>query len=579
MQTIETYLNDILETAFKKCGFDTSYAMAKTSARPDLAQFQCNGAMPLAKVHKKAPFLLAEEIINAIDDTSMFEKIEVVKPGFINITMTDTILAAFSNKTKSETQFGYQHPSNSRTVIFDFGGPNVAKPMHVGHIRSSLIGDALQRLYRYCGDHVISDVHLGDWGTQMGMLIEIIKEKQPNLPYFDDQEHDAYPETSPVTVDELSILYPEASLACKEDPAKMEAARQATADLQNGHKGYRALWQHFVAISIEALKVDFGRLDVNFDLWYGESDAFPYIEKMITDLKASNHAEPSDGALVIPFAGEEQPPLILQKSDGAVMYGTTDLATIIQRKSDFNVDEILYVVDKRQALHFKQVFDAAKQTNIAEDTYLEHVGFGTVNGKDGKPYKTRSGSVMRLRTLIDEALQKASEKYAEKSDTSLDNKDSIIQDIAMAAIKFADLSNIRTTDYIFDLDKFSQFEGKTGPYLLYSAVRIKSMLRKAALNEKTEIMAPTDEAERQLVLRLLQFPNAIQRAYEKKEPHHLCDQAYLLAQSFSKFYTDCPILNHEDDQVRASRLALSNKVLAQLEVLLTILGIKIPEQM
>ncbi|WHN66670.1 arginine--tRNA ligase [Cysteiniphilum sp. QT6929] len=580
---LENYLTDLFVQAFDVLGFDSRFAKVQLSARPELGQFQCNGAMPLAKTLKKAPIQIANDIVTQVQSDKVFSDVNAVMPGFINITLSDDFLAGWSNRMLKDSRLGCPKTTNPLKVMMDFGGPNVAKPLHVGHIRSPLIGDCLQRVYRFYGDEVLSDVHLGDWGTQMGMLIEEIRKVHPNLPYFDEHYTGEYPKESPVTVDELSEIYPRASGRCKEDANEMEKARLATAELQKGRRGYRALWQHFVDVSIAELKKDYGDLGIYFDLWKGESDVQPIIDQMVEDCLKQKVAENSQGAIIIPVTENEDdktPPLILVKSDGAVMYGTTDLATILERVEDYQAQKIIYVVDKRQSLHFKQVFAAAKKSSIAPETELVHIGFGTLNGKDGKPFKTRSGGVMRLSTLIDEAKSRAS--LREQEGLTEAEKADIIEKVALATVKFADLANVYTSDYIFDLDKFSQYEGKTGPYLLYSAVRIKSILRKLGRNLEnvsTDIAKASNDAERNLQLKLTELPQVLQKTYDKCEPHHLCEYAYQVAVQFNKFYAESPIANEENHALKEARIALCQLTLKQLVFVLGLLGIEVPERM
>ncbi|MDA0911367.1 MAG: arginine--tRNA ligase [Proteobacteria bacterium] len=580
---LENYLTDLFVQAFDVLGFDSRFAKVQLSARSELGQFQCNGAMPLAKVLKKAPIQIANDIVTQVQSDKVFSDVNAVMPGFINITLSDDFLARWSNSILKDSRLGCPKTTKPLKVMMDFGGPNVAKPLHVGHIRSPLIGDCLQRVYRFYGDEVLSDVHLGDWGTQMGMLIEEIRKMHPDLPYFDEHHTGEYPKESPVTVDALSEIYPRASGRCKEDANEMEKARLATAELQKGRRGYRALWQHFVDVSIAELKKDYGDLGIYFDLWKGESDVQPIIDHMVADCLEQKVAENSQGAIIIPVAENEDdktPPLILVKSDGAVMYGTTDLATILERVEDYQAQKIIYVVDKRQSLHFKQVFAAAKKSSIAPETELVHIGFGTLNGKDGKPFKTRSGGVMRLSTLIDEAKARAS--LREQEGLTEAEKADIIEKVALATVKFADLANVYTSDYIFDLDKFSQYEGKTGPYLLYSAVRIKSILRKLGRNLENvsaDIAKASNDAERNLQLKLTELPQVLHKTYDKCEPHHLCEYAYQVAVQFNKFYAESPIANEENHALKEARIALCQLTLKQLVFVLGLLGIEVPERM
>ncbi|QIW09745.1 arginine--tRNA ligase [Francisella sp. LA112445] len=579
---IETYLSEMLAKAFRKLGYAESFAKVVVSTREGVGHFQCNGAMPLAKFAKKPPFIIAQDIVDSIDDKSIFAKLEVAKPGFINITLSDEFLAKTINEFLKAEKFGAKNTSNSRKVVLDFGGPNVAKPMHVGHIRSALLGDALQRIHRFYNDDVVSDVHLGDWGTQMGMLIEEIKQESPDLVYFDENFTGEYPKESPVTVKQLAEIYPRASKKCKSDMAEMEKARQATFELQQGRKGYVALWKHFVNISVEAIKKDFDSLDVSFDLWLGESDANKFVEEMIAHFKAENFIYEDEGAWVIDTNKEGVPPLIVVKSDGGVMYGTTDLATLWQRNKDLEPEEVIYVVDKRQSLHFKQVFSVAERTGVVDSKCkLKHVAFGTVNGKDGRPFKTREGGVMHLSDLISQAKQCARDRMPEEKN------EQVINQIAMATIKFGDLVNNYSNDYIFDLEKFAQYEGKTGPYLLYTAVRAKSILRKVfgddycieSLIKDYKVTPAQNEHEERLQLQLLQFPIAIARAYENSQPHHICEYAYSLANSFNKFYVNCPIMNLDDETVKNTRVALCLATVKAMSIAVDLLGISIPERM
>ncbi|QIV94781.1 arginine--tRNA ligase [Allofrancisella frigidaquae] len=579
---IEVYLSKIFAKAFQKLNYGESFAKVVVSTREGIGHFQCNGAMPLAKFAKKPPFVIAQEIIECIEQKDIFSKIEIAKPGFINITLCPNFLSKVVNDFFKTNSFGVESNPNPKKIVLDFGGPNVAKPMHVGHIRSALLGDALQRLYRFCGDEVISDVHLGDWGTQMGMLIEEIKLRSPELTYFDKEYTKEYPKKSPVTVAELAQIYPQASKRCKSDMSEMEKARQATFELQQGRRGYVALWKHFVRISIEAVKKDFQELDINFDLWLGESDANKYVGEMVEYLKSKDFMYEDEGAWVIDTGKQDTPPLIIVKSDGGIMYGTTDLATLWQRNKDFDPDKVVYVVDKRQSLHFKQVFSVAQKTNIVNTKcQLEHIAFGTVNGKDGKPFKTREGGVMHLSDLISQAKICARQRMPEEND------EEVINQVAMATIKFGDLVNNYSNDYIFDLEKFAQYEGKTGPYLLYTAVRAKSIIRKVFGDEYNlqdlvkdyNVSAATNEYEEKLQLQLIQFPMAITRAYDTSQPHIICEFAYSLANIFNKFYANCPITNITDQEIQDARLALCVAMVKAMSIALGVLGISIPERM
>jgi len=580
-------LSRIAGQAFADAGFAAELGTVQVSDRPDLAQFQCNGALVAARAAKTNPRAVAEKIADTLRRNPLFAKIEIAGPGFINIDVSDDSLTVRAAAVTKDERLGAPATGEGKRLVIDFGGPNVAKPMHVGHLRTAIIGDSLQRLFRANGWNVASDVHLGDWGLPMGQLIAEIGHRGLAPVYFDAQFKGPYPEESPVTMDELEELYPAASAACKTDPARLEEARAATAELQAGRPGYRALWRHFFEVSELGLKREYESLGVKFDLWKGEADVDPLIAPMIGDLKARGLAEMSEGALVISVAEpgdkKEIPPLILLKSDGAVLYGTTDLATIIDRVRSQAPDLILYVVDQRQHGHFEQVFRAARKAQLNGKAELEHAGFGTVNGPDGKPFKTRAGGVMKLYDLIAMATEEAGKRLVELgigSDYPQEERAEIARQVGLAAIKFADLSNFRTSDYTFDLARFSRFEGKTGPYLQYAAVRIQSILRKAEV-EKFALAAPVIRSpeERKLILLLLALPDATQSAEAKRAPNVLCDYAFSLAQEFSRFYSEHHILSESDAQLRAARLGLCALTLSVLRKVLEILGVEIPSRM
>lgn len=581
MTSLTTDLSRVAGDAFAAEGLDSAFGLVQISDRPDLAQFQCNGALAAAKAAKANPRAIAEKVAARLKADPRFAKVEIAGPGFINLDLTDAALNVLIAAP------GQMATPNGKSVLIDFGGPNVAKPMHVGHLRSSVIGDCLQRLFRANGWHVVSDIHLGDWGLQMGQLISEVEIAGIAPVYFDAAFKGPYPEQSPVTMEDLEELYPAASTACKADPVRLEAARRATVELQDGRPGYRALWRHFVKVSEVGLEREFASLGVKFDLWKGESSVHDLIAPMLADLKARGLAEMNEGALVIPVAREDDkkpmPPLLLVKSDGGVLYGTTDMATVVERMRDQNPDLILYVVDHRQHGHFEQLFRAAQKTGISGKAQLEHAGFGTINGPDGKPFKTRAGGVMKLYDLIAMAEVEAKSRLAEQGlggDYSPEERETIAQQIAIATIKFADLSNHRTTDYIFDLERFSKFEGKTGPYLQYAAVRIQSILRKA-LGEGHVPGTPAIHSpqERDLVLQLLSLRDAMLAAEQKRAPNILCDYAFTLAQNFSRFYAAHHILSESDPALRASRLGLCARVLAVMTGTLDVLGIAVPERM
>ncbi|MBO6825867.1 MAG: arginine--tRNA ligase [Sneathiella sp.] len=573
---------------FADCELDPKFGKVVLSQRRELGQFQCNGALAAAKSAKRNPREIAELVVAALEKTGLFQELSLAGPGFINMKLADDFLLDHVNAISKDETFGIRGECTPEKVILDFGGPNVAKAMHVGHLRATIIGESLRRLHEFLGNEAISDVHFGDWGLPMGLLIKEIELQQPELPYFDTANEGPFPSESPVTVDELQELYPAASARSKEDPEFLEAARQATFELQNGRAGYRALWQHMLNVSIAETKIDFDLLGAHFTEWKGEADTNDHIPGMLKRFADEGLSELSDGAVVVRVAEDadkkEIPPLILQKSDGAVMYGTTDLATIEQRQIAHDPDKILYVVDARQSLHFEQVFRAARKgSSLDADAVLEHVGFGTVNGKDGKPLKTRDGGVVRLRALIEDAIGEA-RKVVEEAGMADRFDAGELSDIAtkvgIAAIKFADLSNQRMSNYVFDLERFTKFEGKTGPYQMYAAVRIKSMLRKAAdQNITSGDLVITEEAERNLMLALSQLSEAVLSAAEKSAPNILCDHVYALTQEFNAFYHDCQVLGETDEKVRASRLRLCEITLRQIEAVLHLLGIAVPERM
>ncbi len=587
MLPLSAELSRIVGLAFEDAGFPASLGTVQVSDRPDLAQFQCNGALAAARLAKTSPRAVAEKVAGTLKANSLFAGIDIAGPGFINIDVSDDALTARAGAIAQDVRLGVPATGDGKSLVIDFGGPNVAKPMHVGHLRSAIIGDSLQRLFRANGWRVTSDVHLGDWGLPMGQLISEIGHRGLAPIYFDAAHKGPYPEKSPISMDELEELYPAASAACKADPARLDEARAATAELQAGRPGYRALWRHFFAVSEAGLEREFASLGVKFDLWKGEADVDPLIGPMIDNLKARGLAVMSEGALVIPVSEpadrKEMPPLLLLKSDGAVLYGTTDLATIIDRVRGQDPDLVLYVVDQRQHGHFEQVFRAARKAGLNGRAALEHAGFGTVNGPDGKPFKTRAGGVMKLYDLIAMATDEANKRLVEQgigADYAQDERDAIARAVGLAAIKFADLTNFRTSDYVFDLARFTRFEGKTGPYLQYAAVRIQSILRKAEADgypQSTPVICSPEE--RRLVLLLLALPDAMESAETRRAPNVLCDYAFTLAQEFSRFYSEHHILSETDTGLRAARLGLCALTLDVLRKLLDILGIEVPARM
>jgi arginyl-tRNA synthetase len=584
MPSLLQILSALVGDAFQAAGLERRHGNVLVSGRPDLCQFQCNGAMPAAKAAGLKPREAAEKVLDGLRGNPAFSKLELAGPGFINLDLSDAWLGAQARTALADGRCGLPLLDGQK-VLLDYGGPNVAKPLHVGHLRSAIIGDSLKRLHRFLGRSVLGDIHLGDWGTQMGMLIEAVREEQPDLAYFAEGAVGPFPPESPVSLADLERLYPAMSARCKEDPALAQKARTATQALQAGHPGYRALWRHFVDVSIVAIRKDFAELGVTWDLWLGESDSQAAIPAMLKDLAGRGVSASSEGATVIhldPIANTETPPLLLVKKDGGYLYGTTDLATLRDRVAE-GAKRLLYVADKRQSLHFAQVFQGAEKAGYLDGARAEHVAFGTVNGKDGKPFKTRDGGVMRLQTLIQMAREEAGKRLAESGlgeDLPDDERADIAAKVAVAALKFADLSNHRSSDYAFDIEKFTQFEGKTGPYLLYAAVRMKSILRKAEERGfQAGALADPGDFERPLLLGLLGLPEALLRAEAESAPHVICEAAYDLASRFSGFYQACSILHEEDAARRAGWLGLTKASLDALETLLGLLGIETPGRM
>ena len=590
MASLMKDLSAAASAAFEAMGLEARWGDIRRSDKPELADFQCNGAMGAAKKAGKIPRDVAAEVAAALKENDMVLSAEVAGPGFINIRVSDDALAARAEAVRGEKMAGAEGASDPQVTVIDFGGPNVAKPMHVGHLRSAVIGDTLRRLLTFLGDDVTGDVHLGDWGLQMGHLVTELQDEQPGLFYFDADFTGPYPEEPPVTIDDLARMYPAASAKAKEDPARLERSQKAVAELQAGRLGYRALLKHFIDVSVAALKIDYEFLNVHFDLWKGESDVDDLIPDLVEQFKKAGLAEEDGGAVIVRIARDsdkkEMPPVMLINSRGGTGYHTTDLATIMDRMETLQPtpQRMLYVVDQRQALHFEQVFRAAEMVGLIDEGRLEHIGFGTVNGPDGKPFKTREGGVLRLADLNAMALEEAQKKIAEAGklpeDMGAEEREEVAANVALAALRFSDLMNTRTTNYVFDLDKFTSFEGKTGPYLLYAAVRVKSLLRRAEAdgNEAGDIAIGHD-AERALVLQLDNFAFACLQAREKRMPHVLCEHLYNLAQAFSSFYSALPIASESDATLRASRLGLASAVLKQLETGLDLLGIRVPERM
>ena len=584
MTDLRGALAEVLASAFADEGLDAAYGRVTASDRPDLADFQCNGALAAAKAAKANPRDIAGRIVARIGSDPRLSGVEIAGPGFINIKVSDQALAERARALAVDPMAGASPVEAPRRVVIDYAGPNVAKPMHVGHLRSSIIGESLKRLFRFRGDTVWGDAHFGDWGFQMGLLIVALREEQPDLAYFGDGP---FPQTSPVTLEDLERLYPVAAARAKTEPEFRDLARKATAELQAGRPGYRALWRHFVDVSRTALEREFHALGVDFDLWKGESDADPLIPEMVVDLKAKGLAVQDQGALIVRVARDgdkrELPPLLVLSSEGSAMYGTTDLATVLDRRREFDPHLILYLTDQRQADHFEQVFRASYLAGYAPEGSLEHIGFGTMNGSDGKPFKTREGGVLKLHDLIEMTRAKARDRLQEAglgAELPPEEFEATAHKVAVAALKFADLSNFRGTSYVFDLDRFTSFEGKTGPYLLYQAVRIKSLMRKAGdAGAIAGTITVADPAERELALTLDAFDQASAEAYDKRAPNALAEHAYRLAQAFSKFYAACPVLAAETQGVRGSRLGLVAATLRQMEMALELLGIETPDRM
>lgn len=588
MKTLLELITIDMREAFAKAGYDEDLAKVTLSNRPDLCEYQCNGAMAGAKKYKKAPFMIAEDVAANLKDSAYFESVDVVKPGFINLKLSPECVASYLNEMAGEEKLGVEDEKEPRTVMIDYGGPNVAKPLHVGHLRSAIIGESVKRIIRFKGNQVIGDIHLGDWGYQMGLIITELKKRQPDLPYFDESFDGEYPKEAPFTISELEEIYPTASAFAKENEEYREEALHATYLLQNGYRGYRAIWNHIMNVSVADLKKNYERLNVEFDFWKGEADAQQYIPDMVQMLKEKGFARYDDGALVVDVQEEtdnkEVPPCMILKSDGAALYDTTDLATLVEREKDYQPDEVIYVVDKRQELHFTQVFRCAKKTGIVRpETELKFLGFGTMNGKDGKPFKTREGGVMRLENLIREIDEEMYKKIMDNRTVEEEEAKQTAQTVGLAAIKYGDLSNQASKDYIFDVDRFTSFEGNTGPYILYTIVRIKSILNKYQENggslEGLEIRPAENSYEKALMLQVLKFNDVFDAVYAETAPHKLCAYIYELANEFNKFYHETKILSEEDDQKRAGYIALLVLAKRVLETCIDLLGFEAPERM
>ena len=594
MKTLIDLITEQVTNAFTGQGYDAKYGKVTLSNRPDLCEYQCNGAMAAAKEYKCAPFMISDKIAQALAENELFESVESVKPGFINMKVSPAYLAKYVSDMKAdEGRFGCDKAAHPKTIIVDYGGANVAKPLHVGHLRSAVIGESIKRIGKFMGHHMIGDVHLGDWGLQMGLIIVELKERKPDLVYYDESYTGEYPKEAPFTISELEDIYPTASKKSKEDEAFREAAMEATSQLQAGRRGYRALLAHILDVSVTDLKKNYDNLNVSFELWKGESDAQPYIPDMVQMMKDKGFAYMSEGALVVDVKEDtdtkEIPPCIILKSDGASLYSTTDLATIVMRMQDYNPDAIIYLTDQRQSMHFVQVFRCARKTGlVGPDVELTHIGFGTMNGKDGKPFKTRDGGVMRLEYLLDEIneemLKKITENQKEKENLDISEEEAkqTAKTVALAAVKYGDLSNQASKDYCFDIERFTSFEGNTGPYILYTIVRIKSILKKyTAKNSLPDapILGAHSASEKNLMLVLSRFNARMENAYEEKAPHKICAYIYELANAFNGFYHETKILSEEDLKVQASYIGLLVLTKNILETCIDVLGFSAPDRM
>ncbi|WP_075718838.1 arginine--tRNA ligase [Roseburia sp. 499] len=575
--------------AFEENGYDAKYGKVTLSNRPDLCEYQCNGAMAAAKEYKCAPFMISDKIAECLKENQMFSSVESVKPGFLNLKLSETYLADYVGEMEADKErLGCEKAKNPKTIMIDYGGPNVAKPLHVGHLRSAIIGESVKRIGKFMGHNMIGDVHLGDWGLQMGLIITELKERKPELVYFDENYDGEYPAEPPFTISELEEIYPTASGKSKEDAAYKEAAMQATYELQQGRRGYNALLKHILDVSVNDLKRNYENLNVSFDLWKGESDAQPYIPDMVQKMKDDGFAYISEGALVVDVKEEtdtkEIPPCMILKSDGASLYNTTDLATIVWRMKDYNPDELIYVVDKRQELYFTQVFRCARKTGLVKpETKLNFLGFGTMNGKDGKPFKTREGGVMRLEYLVSSINEEMYKKIAENHTVEEAEGKETAKVVALSAIKYGDLSNQASKDYVFDIDRFTSFEGNTGPYILYTIVRIKSILKKyqaeKTMPEGAAILPAHSESEKALMLELSKFNAVMETAFEETAPHKVCAYIYDLANAFNHFYHETKIMAEEDVMVQAGYIKLLELTRKVLETCIDVLGFEAPERM
>ena len=588
MEKLLDRITAAVSEAFVNCGYEAEYGKVTISNRPDLCEYQCNGAMAGAKKYHCAPIQIANKVAESLKEQELFSEVNAVNPGFLNLKLAPAYVQEYLQGMADDERLGCEKTANPKTIVIDYGGPNVAKPLHVGHLRSAIIGESVKRLGRFVGHNVTGDIHLGDWGLQMGLIITELKERKPDLVYFDENYTGEYPTEAPFTISELEEIYPAASARSKEDEAYKEQAMHATYLVQHGHRGYQAILQHILNVSVTDLKRNYANLNVEFDLWKGESDAQPYIPDMVEKLKKEGFAYESEGALVVDVKEDtdtkEVPPCMILKSDGASLYTTTDLATLVERRKLFDPDEVIYVVDKRQEMHFIQVFRCAKKTGLVKpETDLEFLGFGTMNGKDGKPFKTREGGVMRLEYLISDINEKMYQKIAENPEISEEEARETARKIGLSAIKYGDLSNQASKDYVFDIDRFTSFEGNTGPYILYTIVRIKSILNKYQAQggdlTKGRIPAAENDSQKALELVLARFNGVLENAFDELAPHKVCAYIYELANAFNKFYHETKILGEEDEEKRAGLVAVLQLTKRVLETCIDVLGFEAPERM
>ena len=590
MKKLLELISEEMKNAFEAAGYERELGKVTVSNRPDLCEYQCNGAMAGAKQYKKAPLMIANDVAAKLSNSTVFEKAEAVAPGFLNLTLKNEFVGSYVKEMRTVDKYGLEETKNPLKIVIDYGGPNVAKPLHVGHLRSAIIGESVKRIARYMGHNVVGDIHLGDWGQPMGLIMNELKIRKPELVYFDESYTGEYPAEPPFTIAELEEIYPFASKRSKEDEEYKANAMACTFKLQSGVRGYRALWNHIIAVSVTDLKKNYEKLNVDFDLWNGESAVHDLIPGMVDYMKKEGYAYISDGALVVDVKEEsdtkEIPPCMILKSDGAALYNTTDLATIMMRMEQEKPDELIYVVDKRQELYFTQVFRCARKTKLVnDDTALKFLGFGTMNGKDGKPFKTREGGVMRLENLIKEINEEMFKKITDNREVAEEEARATAQIVALSAIKYGDLSNQASKDYIFDIDRFTSFEGDTGPYILYTIVRIKSILAKYTENGgdvasvMSDINAPVSESEKQLMMQLAKFNAGIEAAYDETAPHKICAYIYDLANAFNHFYHETKILAEEDEAKKAGWIALLALTRDVLETSIDLLGFSAPERM